>query len=430
MGIDPARATASSMDHTPSATRILEHCDALARCSEQPDGLTRVFLSDEQRAADGLVLGWMRAAGMSARLDAIGNCVGRYEGERAGMPALLLGSHLDTVRDAGRYDGMLGVVAAIECVHALSARGRRLPFAIEVIGFADEEGVRFGSTLLGSRAVAGTLDQAVLDTADQDGVTMREALLRFGLDPAHVRAAARSRDDVLAYAELHIEQGPVLEADGLPVGVVTAINGANRLRVELHGVAGHAGTVPMRLRKDALAAAAECVLAVERRCASAPDLVGTVGRLAVLPGATNVIPGKVTFTIDVRSPRDVDRRAATDDVVQAIEAICAKRGVSPAITRTHEGVTAECAPWLRAQIGRAVAAEGLPVRELPSGAGHDAMALVDLADVGMLFVRCEAGVSHNPAEAITAEDVATSARVFLRFIEQFRPERPNASAAR
>ena len=227
-------------DILPSALRIWEHCEALARCSEQTDGLTRVFLSKEQRAASDLVLGWMRDAGMAAKLDEIGNCVGRYEGNRPGLPCLVLGSHLDTVRDAGKYDGMLGVVAAIECVHALNRQGKRLPFAIEVLGFADEEGVRFGATLLGSRAVAGTLDPTLLEKVDHDGVSMRQALTDFGLDPAQISCAAHKRDDVLAYAELHIEQGPVLEAEDLSVGVVTAINGANRLLIEIDGMAGHA----------------------------------------------------------------------------------------------------------------------------------------------------------------------------------------------
>ena len=247
-----------------SAQRICDRCDALARHSEQPDGLTRVFLSPEQRAVTDLVRGWMGEAGMDTRIDAIGNVIGRYEGEHPGLPCLMLGSHLDTVRDAGKYDGMLGVVTAIECVADLSARAVRLPFAIEVIGFADEEGVRFSATLLGSRAVAGTFDPAWLDKSDQDGTTMRSALKASGLDPARVGDAARRRDDVLAYVELHIEQGPVLEAEGLPVGVVTAISGGNRFNVEVAGMAGHAGTVPMPLRRDALAAAAECALAIER----------------------------------------------------------------------------------------------------------------------------------------------------------------------
>ena len=405
----------------PSGTRIWDRCQELARHSEDAGALTRVFLSREQRAANDLTLGWMRAAGMSARLDPIGNVVGRYEGSTPGAPCLMLGSHLDTVRNAGKYDGMLGVVAAIECVHALHARGTRLPFAIEVVGFADEEGVRFGSTLLGSRAVAGTFDRKLLDSRDRDGMSMRDALTAFGLDPERTGDAARQRADVLAYAELHIEQGPVLEAEGLPVGVVTAINGANRFAIEIKGMAGHAGTVPMSLRRDALAAAAECVLAIEARCAREPELVGTVGRLEAAPGATNVIPGEVRFTIDLRAPSDGQRHRATADVKEAIESICARRRVKVDIRATHEGKTASCAPWLQEQIGHAIAVEGLPVRRLPSGAGHDGMALVDLADIGMLFVRCEAGISHNPLEAITPDDAGLSARIFLRFIEAFKP---------
>ena len=406
----------------PSAQRIWEQCEALAKLSEMHGGLTRVYLSDEQRRASELVLGWMREAGMSARLDAAGNCVGRYEGDRPGLPALLIGSHLDTVRDAGKYDGMLGVIAGIECVRTLHARGRRLPFTIEVIGFADEEGVRFNATLLGSRAAAGTFKLEVLDAVDKDGVSMRDAMRRFGLDPARIVEAAHRRNEVLAYAELHIEQGPVLEAEGLPVGVVTAINGATRFAVEVDGMAGHAGTVPMNLRQDALVAAAECVLAIERRCSSVPELVGTVGKLETLPGAVNVVPGKVRFTIDIRSPRDPERLAAVADVLAELHSIGERRNVSIKATKTHEGAVAPCAAWLREQIGAAIAAERLPVRKLPSGAGHDGMAMIDLADIGMLFVRCAKGISHNPAEAITLADVETGTRVFLRFIENFRPK--------
>jgi allantoate deiminase len=406
----------------PSAERVWDQCEALAKLSEMPGGLTRVYLSDEQRRANELVLGWMREGGMSARLDAAGNCVGRYEGDRTGLPALLLGSHLDTVRDAGKYDGMLGVIAGIECVRTLHARGRRLAFAIEVIGFADEEGVRFNATLLGSRAAAGTFKPEVLDAVDKDGVPMREAMRRFGLDPARIGEAAHRRSEVLAYAELHIEQGPVLEAEGLPVGLVTAINGATRFAVEVDGMAGHAGTVPMNLRQDALVAAAECVLAIERRCSAVAELVGTVGKLETLPGAVNVVPGKVRFTIDIRSPRDPERLAAVADVLAELRAIGERRNVSIKATKTHEGAVAPCAGWLQEQIGSAIAAERLPVRKLPSGAGHDGMAMIDVADIGMLFVRCANGISHNPAEAITLADVETGARVFLRFIENFRPK--------
>src|SRR6478609_8209748 len=290
---------------------IVARIDALAAISEENDKLTRIYLSKELRVAADLILGWMRGAGMSARLDAIGNVCGRYEGERPGAPCLMLGSHYDTVRDAGKWDGPLGLITAISCVSDLNRRGKRLPFAIEIVGFADEEGVRFASTLLGSRAVAGTFDESVLNTRDRDGVSMRDALVQFGLDPDHIGAAARARRELLAYLELHIEQGPVLETQNLAVGVVTAIAGATRLAAKLTGMAGHAGTVPMALRRDALAGAAECIGAIELFCRSDVDgLVGTVGYIQAAPGATNVIPGEVSFTIDMRAPTDMHRKRA------------------------------------------------------------------------------------------------------------------------
>ena len=402
-----------------SAGRIMQRCDALARHSEQPDGLTRVFLSAQNRAANELVLGWMREAGMRAQVDPIGNVVGRFEGERAGAPCLMLGSHLDTVRDAGRYDGMLGVISAIECVAALNAKRRRLPFAVEVVGFGDEEGVRFGTTMLGSRAIAGVLDPASLEARDANGVTVNEALRHFGLDPSRVPEVARHKGDVVAYAELHIEQGPVLEAEGLPVGVVTAINGFSRLRATLSGVAGHAGTVPMNLRRDALAAAAECVLAVERIARSDAELVGTVGRIDAKPGAINVIPGEVQFTIDIRAPRDELRARAVHDVTEAVATIAGTRGVACKVEMLQQLGVAKCAPWLMQQLERAITAEGVRVRRLPSGAGHDGMAMKTLTDIAMLFVRCKGGISHNPAEAISEADAAVGARTLLRFIEDF-----------
>jgi allantoate deiminase len=405
----------------PSAARILERCDVLARCSEQADGLTRVYLSAEQRAANEHVMSWMREAGMSARLDAVGNVVGRYEGKRTGLPCLMLGSHLDTVRDAGKYDGMLGVVAGIECVASLHAGGRRLPFAVEVVGFADEEGVRFNATLLGSRAVAGTFDPANLDRVDATGKAMRDAMRDFGIDPAMIGRAARHRDDVLAYAELHIEQGPVLEDEGLALGVVTAINGGNRFAIELSGMAGHAGTVPMHLRRDALTAAAECVLAVERICGGDPDLVGTVGKIDALPGAINVIPGRARFSLDVRAPTDGQRECAVAAIRAAFAEIGQRRQIDVDVKQVWDAQTAMCAPWLQEQFARAIEGEGLPVRYLPSGAGHDGMAMIAIADIGMLFVRCKGGISHNPAEAITREDADVAVRAFLRFIEGFRP---------
>ena len=406
-----------------SAVRILQRCDALARHSELPGGLTRVFLSPEYRAANEQVLGWMREAGMHAALDAIGNVVGRYEGSRPGLPCLMLGSHLDTVRDAGRYDGMLGVITAIECVAALAEKGERLPFAVEVLGFGDEEGVRFGTTMLGSRALAGSLDPAVLQARDASGMSIEEAMRQFGLDPARVAQVARKKGEVLAYAELHIEQGPVLEAEGLPVGVVSAINGFSRLRVTLHGAAGHAGTVPMHLRRDALAAAAECVLAIERIARADPELVGTVGRIEAKPGAINVIPGEVQFTIDLRAPRDPLREQAVREAIAEVERIAAERRLRCQIEPIQELGVTTCAPWLIEQLERAVAAEGMRVRRLPSGAGHDGMAIRAIADVAMLFVRCKGGISHNPAESITEADAAAGASTLLRFIEHFEPAR-------
>ena len=416
-----ARMTESTLERLLSAQRIWDRCEALARHSAEPGRLTRVFLSREQNATSELVLGWMRDAGMSARLDQIGNVVGRYEGERPGLPCLMIGSHLDTVRDAGKYDGMLGVVSALECVQALHARGRRLPYAVEVVGFADEEGVRFGTTLLGSRAVAGTFTPQLLDTRDAAGITMRQALEDAGLDADAIPRAARRREEVLAYAELHIEQGPVLEAAGRPVGVVTGINGFTRLRAAVKGIAGHAGTVPMGMRRDALAAAAECVLAVERVAGAERDVVGTVGRIEALPGAINVIPGEARFTLDVRSPRDAQRHRAVASMRSELQCLCARRGASIEFEELQDSAAALCATWLTDQLRAAIVAHGLQVSELPSGAGHDGLAIGAIADICMLFVRCEKGVSHNPAEAITLADAEIAARVLLYFIEKFSP---------
>ncbi len=370
-------------------------------------------------------MAWMREAGMHAHLDAIGNVCGRYEGERPGLPCLMLGSHYDTVRDAGKWDGPLGLITAISCVADLNRRGRRMPFAIEVTGFADEEGIRFASTLLGSRAVAGTFNESALATKDDAGISMREALVQFGLDPDHVGAAARIRGELLAYVELHIEQGPVLEARNLPVGVVTAIAGATRLAARLTGMAGHAGTVPMALRRDALAGAAECIGRIEELCRTDEGgLVGTVGYIHATPGATNVIPGQAHFTIDLRAPTDTHRKRAVTDIVRQIEAIAKRRKLALQLDVTHENHTVPCAPWLKAQVAEAIAAEGYPVFELPSGAGHDGMAMVDIADIAMIFVRCRGGISHHPDEHVEVADADAGARVLLRLIENFRPLKP------
>jgi len=409
-------------DETSLGEEIVRRITALGAISATPGDLTRIFLTPEHRAAADLLLSWMAEAGMDAHLDAIGNVCGRYEGERPGLPCLMLGSHYDTVRDAGKWDGPLGLITAISCVADLHKRGRRLPFAVEVTGFADEEGVRFASTLLGSRAVAGTFVESVLGVRDSAGISMREALVTFGLDPDHIGAAARAPSELLAYVELHIEQGPVLEAHDLPVGVVTAISGATRLAASLTGMAGHAGTVPMLLRRDALAGAAECITTIEELCRTDHGgLVGTVGYIHAMPGATNVIPGQVSFTIDLRAATDTHRNKAVTDIVRHIEAIARHRKLTLQIDVTHENRSVPCAPWLRSQVAEAIAAEGYPVFELPSGAGHDGMAMIDIADVGMVFVRCRGGISHHPDEHVEVADADAGARVLLRVIENFRP---------
>jgi allantoate deiminase len=421
MKMSEMNATSAGLREISLGEEIVSRINELAAISETPEHLARVFLSREHRAAAELILSWMSKAGMRAHLDAIGNVCGRYEGAREGLPCLMLGSHYDTVRDAGRWDGPLGLLTAIACVADLNRRGLRLPFAIEVVGFADEEGVRFASTLLGSRAVAGTFDESALNARDADGISMREALQNFGLDPDHIGAAARASRELLAYLELHIEQGPVLEQENLPVGVVSAIAGATRLAARLTGMAGHAGTVPMALRRDALAGAAECIAAIEEFCRTdTAGLVGTVGYIHAMPGATNVIPGQVSFTIDLRAPTDAHRTRAVSDIVRRIEAIASRRHLSLQLDVTHENRTVPCAPWLKAQVADAISAEGFRVFELPSGAGHDGMAMIDIADVGMIFVRCRGGISHHPDEHVELADAEAGARVLLRLIENFR----------
>jgi allantoate deiminase len=394
---------------------VLERCDALAAFSEEPDRLTRRFATDALRSAGEAVAGWMREAGMTVRRDAIGNVIGRYAG--SGDATLLMGSHLDTVRGAGRYDGMLGVLVAIACVQRLHDAGTTLPFAIEVIGFADEEGVRYGTAYLGSGVVAGRFDPADLDRRDADGISMADAIAAFGGDVEGLAAARRDPDDVRAYCEVHIEQGPLLEAEGLPVGVVSAIAGQTRARVTFEGTAGHAGTVPMRMRRDALCAAAEWILAAEADANAQAGLVATVGELAAEPGASNVIPGRAVLSLDLRHGDDATREAARERLRERAAAIGAARGVEVEWTVVQETPAVTCDPGLTDLLAQAIAGAGHRVARLPSGAGHDAAVMAAIAPVAMLFVRCERGVSHNPAEAVDLADVATAVQVTSRFIE-------------
>lgn len=402
------------------ANDILARCDELARLSESSSELTRTFLTPEHARANALAAGWMVQAGMTAQVDGAGNVVGRYAGTEPGAPALMLASHLDTVRNAGKYDGMLGVVSAIACVDRLNRDGIRLACPIDVIGFVNEEGTRFGATLTGSRAVAGTFNEADLDARDAAGVSMREAYTAFGLDPAKVAAAAHPAHEIAAYMELHIEQGPVLERANLAVGVVTAISGATRLRVELLGLAGHAGTVPMGQRRDALACAAEIIAYVEKRCSGTRGLVGTVGWIEASPGAVNVVPGGCKFSLDIRAETDGVRIAAVEDIKAQIALIGVRRGLDITFVPLHDAPSSLCSERLMRELEGACAHEGYPAMRLPSGAGHDAMAIAKIAEIGMLFIRCTKGISHNPAEAVRADDVEAGARVLYRFIREFK----------
>jgi allantoate deiminase len=398
--------------------RLMARLEAFAQFTDEPRRLTRLFLSEAHRRAAHAFIGWCGEAGLKAKIDAAGNVVARYEGRRAGAPALMLGSHIDTVRDAGWYDGNYGALAALAVVESLSGRDERLDHAIEIVAFGDEEGVRFRTTLTGSRALAGNYPEDILDQKDADGVLMRDALISFGGDPE--RAGSLRRSGVAAFVEAHIEQGPRLEAEGLPLGVVTAINGATRLEVVVDGVAGHAGATPMNLRRDALAAAAEIMLAIEERACREPDLVATVGRLEAWPGAANVIPGHVQFSVDLRAPGDANRAAALADVEARIFAIAETRGVQASIAKSHEANAYVCDSNLVAGLAKAVEAVGVPPRLLPSGAGHDTMAMGRLCPAGMLFIRCKGGVSHNPLESITVEDCAIGLKALTQFARDFR----------
>ena len=390
----------------------------LAALSDEPGRLTRLYLSPAHRRAVDLVSYWMRDAGMSVRLDPLASVVGRYEAQAGGTRTLLLGSHIDSVRNAGRFDGPLGVVTAIEVVKAAFKAGKRYPFAIEVVAFGDEEGVRFATPLGGSRALAGTFDQKALDELDESAISRREALTGFGCDPSRIAAEKRPPDRILGYVEVHIEQGPVLEKEGLPLGIVTTIKGVTRAAIDVEGTAGHAGTVPMAMRHDALAAAAEMLLAIEERARRQPNLVATVGQLEVSRSAPNTIPGRVRFTLDLRSPLDAERLKAVDDIKASIAAIAVRRGVSERLTTGHQAPAAHCDEKLSALLAAAAASSGTSPRRMSSGAGHDAMAFDKIIPFAMLFVRCRGGLSHNPDEYASPADINIAARVLSAFLDR------------
>ena len=400
------------------AAQVVAHCRALAEISEEPGRLTRPFASPAMTRANAAVGGWMAAAGLRVRQDAAGNLVGRLQGSDPAAGTLLLGSHLDTVRDAGAFDGPLGVLVAVAALGRLTAEGRRLPFAVDVLGFADEEGLRFGTAYLGSRALAGTFDDALLDLVDAEGVVLRDALAAFGGDPAGIARAGRRDERLLGYCEVHIEQGPVLEALDAPVGVVSAIAGATRAEVRFTGRAGHAGTVPMDARRDAAPALAEFVLAVEAAGRGTPGLVATVGSLTALPGAPNVVPGAAVASLDVRHADDAVRAAAVAGLRDAGAAIAGARGLDLDWDGRLDMPAVAMDPGLTEHLEAAVADLGLDVHRLASGAGHDAVALASLTPAAMLFVRCAGGVSHHPAESVEAADVAVALDVLDGFLRR------------
>ena len=397
-----------------AATIVMERCEVLGGISGEPGVLTRPYGSRAMGEVNGVVSGWMREAGMTVRQDAIGNLIGRYEG--SGEKTLILGSHLDTVRDAGKYDGILGVMVAIACVQDLHDRGDRLPYALEVVAFADEEGLRFGTTFLGSSVYAGAFDKKRLSLEDRDGVTLAEAVRTFGGDPEALEEGGREDRDLLGYCEVHIEQGPVLEELGLPVGVVFAINGQSRVGGAFSGKAGHAGTVPMEGRRDALCAAAEFVVEVERAARREPGSVATVGEISVLPGANNVIPGEAMLSLDVRHQDDAARERLRDHLEARAREIAASRGCGHAWQVRQETDAVPADPELSALLEEAVEESGVPAKQLPSGAGHDAAQVAALAPVAMLFVRCKEGISHNPAESVERNDVGAAIGVMRSFL--------------
>ncbi|WP_423197311.1 MULTISPECIES: Zn-dependent hydrolase [unclassified Cupriavidus] len=412
---------------------ILDHANTLARFSDMEDGLTCAYLTPAHRATQAQLAQWMEAAGMTVRIDAIGNVIGRYAADPAteAPRVLMTGSHFDTVRDGGRYDGRLGILLPIAVVGALHAAGIRLPYHFEVVGFAEEEGLRFKTSFLASSVLAGHFDAALLDRVDADGVTMREALAAAGFADgggeaadglAALRAAAVDPATLAGFVEVHIEQGPVLLNGGLPLGIVTQIAGSSRFQVRVEGLASHAGTTPMHMRRDAAAGAAEMILLVESRCAQVPTLVGTVGQLQVPNGSSNVIPGACMFSMDIRAGEDGIREAAIADILAGIEAIAQRRRLVARVDRVTPVNNAPCARWLMDQFGAVLRKRGLDAFELPSGAGHDAMMMHRITDVAMLFVRCgNGGISHNPLETITVEDAQLAAEVLVDFLRHFRP---------
>jgi allantoate deiminase len=405
-----------------AADTLVAWLDALGRISDERGALTRTFLSPAMRQANAYVRDRMSESGLVVREDGVGNLIGRSEGAMPGAPTLLLGSHLDTVRDAGRFDGALGVLLPIVALGELRRQGVQLPFAVEVIGFSEEEGVRFASAYLGSKGYTGRLRAADLARRDADGMTVREVLATRQRGPVIPPKAAHRTAALLGYLEVHIEQGPVLEREKLAVGTVSAIAGQTRGQIVFRGHAGHAGTTPMILRRDALAGAAEFILAAERLARATDQLVATVGTIAARPGAPNVIPAEAALSLDVRHPRDGARRTALRRLLAEARAIARRRRLQVAWQQTQDNGAVACDRNLTATLSRSV--QAVQRRNLPlvSGAGHDAVVMAAQAPVAMLFVRCRAGLSHHPDEYAAPRDLAVALRVVLDFLRRLAPD--------
>ena len=406
-----------------AAALLLDRCDELATLSSHPDHLERVHLSPQHRAANDLVAGWMREAGLSTWQDAAGNQCGRLESREPGLPALLLGSHIDTVPDAGRYDGMLGVLLAIAVVGRIRDSHTDLPFALEVVAFSDEEGTRFGAALTGSRALAGTWHDDWWNLEDADGITLFEAFQDFGLDPARLPSAFRRPESLVGYLEAHIEQGPILDDADRRLAVVTSIAGARRFALTMTGKAGHAGGTPFDRRRDALVGASELVVAIER-ISKERDVIGTVGRLQAFPGGVNVIPGLVEFSLDLRAEFDDDRDESIRLITEAAHEIAERRGLVYHAAEIYRADAVRCDLGLREAFAAGIRSTGdaAPLA-FWSRAGHDGMAVVAVTPVAMLFLRCRGGVSHHPDESVKKADVAAALDAYEAAVRHLVAER-------
>jgi allantoate deiminase len=405
---------------TSRAQEVIARCQKLARFSEDPDGIRRTFLSPPMRDCHNEISRWMRPLRTEFRIDAAGNLRGLYHGAVSNAPKLLVGSHLDTVPHAGAFDGILGVVLAVALLEALE--GRRLPFAIEVMGFSEEEGVRFGTPFIGSRALLGTLDQELLARRDARGISVSQAIEGFGLNPTEIPQAVL-KNDILGYVEFHVEQGPVLEQLGYPLGVVEAIAGQSRLEFTFVGRTNHAGTTPMHRRHDAIAAAAEWIGAVERQAQAVPGLVATVGKIDAKPGAANVIAGEARLTLDVRHGSDLTRTSALDHLVRSAEEIAQQRGLSVTRSTMLSQPAVAMDPFLVNEIEAAIRATGCEPHRMISGAGHDAMILAERVPAAMIFLRSPGGISHDPAESVLVDDVANAIESGLQLLDRLSSSR-------